>query len=285
MPADELTAWERVQLARHEQRPRMLDYTSRILDDLVELHGDRAVGDDKAVVAGIGRFQGQTIVIAGQQKGNSTDERIQRNFGMARPEGYRKALRLFRMAERLRLPIVTFIDTFGADPGVEAEERGQGPIIAQSLLESFSIDTPIMAVILSEGGSGGALALAIGDWIAMFENAVYMVCPPERCAEILWRDVEKKELAAEALKITAHDLLEMEIVDSVLPEPGGGAHRNPDGAAQSLANELERFLSDCKKGRWNLRHRQEKFNRMGTWQFAPKSLLESDAKAPDNGQS
>lgn len=274
---DELTAWQRVQLARHEQRPRMLDYTDRILDDLIELHGDRAVGDDPAVIAGVARFNGQTIVIAGQQKGNSTDERVQRNFGMAKPEGYRKALRLFHLADRLHLPIVTFVDTFGADPSPEAEQRGQGPAIAQNLLELMSVRTPVMSAILSEGGSGGALALAVGDWVAMFENAVYMVCPPERCAEILWRDVEKKELAADALRVTAENLHELNVIDAVLPEPGGGAHRNPEGAAQVLANEMEMFLDGCKTGRWRVSDRQAKFRRMGEWREVAERVIAAQA--------
>lgn len=260
-----ITPWQRVQLARHPQRPRMLDYTNRILEDLVELHGDRCLGDDMAMVCGIGRFQGQTIAVIGQQKGVTTDEKVKRNFGMAHPSGYRKALRIMKLAERYKMPVVTFVDTPAAHPGIEAEQTGQGFAIAQSLMESSKLQTPIFSVVLSEGGSGGALAIAMADYIAMFEYAVYMICPPERCAEILWRDVEKKELAAAALRVTAAELRELGVVDTVLKEPGGGAHRNPDGAARALAEELSRFLEGCKTGRWQREDRQKKFQRMGQW--------------------
>lgn len=260
-----LTAWQRVQLARHAQRPRMLDYTNRILDDLIELHGDRAIGDDPAMVVGIGRFQGRTIMVAGQQKGVSTDEKVKRNFGMAHPEGYRKALRAYQLAERFHFPVVTFVDTPAAHPGIEAEQHGQGPMIAQSILAGLTTRAPIFSVILGEGGSGGALAIGVSDHTAMFEHAIYVICPPERCAEILWRDVEKKELAASALKLTANDLYHLGVIDKVLPEPGGGAHRNPDGAAQVLAEELEKFLRGCDEGRFSREKRQAKFRRMGVW--------------------
>lgn len=260
-----LSAWERVQLARHSARPRMLDYTNRIFDDLIELHGDRALGDDPAIVAGIARFQGRTCVVVGHQKGVSTEERVERNFGSAHPSGYRKAMRLFQMAERFHLPVITFVDTQGAHPGVEAEERGQGPAIAQSILQMLSLNTGVLTVILGEGGSGGALAIGVGDHVAMFEHAVYVICPPERCAEILWRDVQKKELAASALRLTAKELFELGIIDAILPEPGDGAHRNPDGAAQVLSEEIERFLAAWDQGRWSPERRQQKFQRMGIW--------------------
>lgn len=264
--AGDFGAWERVQLARHNQRPRMLDYTSKILDDLYELHGDRAIGDDPAMVTGIGRFQGQTVMVVGHQKGVSTEEKVERNFGMAHPSGYRKAMRMYDMAERLRLPVLSFVDTPAAHPGVDAEERGQGPAIAQSILKSLSLKTPIFNVILGEGGSGGALAIAVGDYVAMFENAMYVICPPERCAEILWRDVERKELAASALRLTAHDLREFGIIDTIIREPGGGAHRNPDGAAQALTEEIENFLVKAKRGAWSADRRQKRFQRIGVWQ-------------------
>lgn len=260
-----LSAWERVLLARHAQRPRMLDYTDRIFDDLVELHGDRSVGDDRAMIAGIARFQGETIFVVGQQKGVSTEEKVERNFGMAHPSGYRKALRLMDMAERFHMPLVTFVDTAGAHPGVEAEQGGQGPAIAQCIYRCLSLKAPILSVILGEGGSGGALAIAAADRVAMFEHSIYVICAPERCAEILWRDVEKKELAASALKVTAADLYELGVIDTILPEPGGGAHRNPDAAAQVLAEEIEKFLSTCKKGEWSPERRQQKFQNMGVW--------------------
>lgn len=259
------TAWECVQLARHASRPRMLDYTTRILDDLYELHGDRAIGDDPAMVTGIGRFQGRTVMIVGQQKGVSTEEKVDRNFGMAHPSGYRKAIRMYEMAERLRLPVLSFVDTPAAHPGVEAEQRGQGPAIAQSILTSLRLKTPILSVILGEGGSGGALAIGVGDHVAMFENAIYVICPPERCAEILWRDVEQKELAASALRLSAAELHRFGVIDSVVREPGGGAHRNPEGAAQALTEEIDGFLVRCKQGRWTPRRRQQKFQRMGIW--------------------
>ena len=261
-----VSAWERVQMARHPKRPRMLDFTGHILDDFIELHGDRAVGDDPAMVCGVGRFRGQTIFVAGQQKGVSTDEKVTRNFGMAHPWGYRKALRTFKMAERLGHPVVTFVDTPAAHPGVEAEQYGQGPAIAQSLLTLLSLRTPVFSVVLSEGGSGGALGVAVGDWTAMFEHAVYMICPPERCAEILWRDVEKREEAAEAMKVTAADLMELGVIDRVLPEPAGGSQEDPAAAAEVLAEEIAGFLERCQEGRWTLRRRQERFQRMGRWE-------------------
>lgn len=260
-----LTAWERVQLARHAMRPRMLDYTARIFDDVIELHGDRACGDDPAMIGGIAQFHGQTVMVVGQQKGVSTEEKVERNFGMAHPDGYRKAMRMFDLAERFGYPVVTFVDTPAAHPGIEAEERGQGPAISSSILKCLSLKTPILSIVIGEGGSGGALAIAVGDHVAMFEHAVYVICPPERCAEILWRDVEKKELAASALKLTAKDLYELGIVDTILPEPGGGAHRSPDNAAQVLSEEISRFLAACKDGRWTPERRQRKFRNMGVW--------------------
>lgn len=260
-----LTAWERVQLARHPRRPRMLDYTSRILDDFIEMHGDRAVGDDPAMVCGIGRFRGQTIFIAGQQKGVTTEEKVARNFGMAHPWGYRKSLRVFRLAERLGYPIVTFVDTPAAHPGIEAEQRGQGFAIARNLAACADIRTPMLSVVLSEGGSGGALAIAFADRVVMFQYAVYMICPPERCAEILWRDVDKKEQAAEALKVTAEDLLTLGVIDDILPEDTGGAHCCPDAAANVLGDEIERFLHAAQQGAYSIEKRREKFRRFGRW--------------------
>ena len=269
-----LTPWQRVQLARHPQRPRMLDYTTRILEDFVELHGDRALGDDPAVVGGVGRFHGQTVIVVGQQKGVTTEEKVSRNFGMAHPSGYRKALRLFRMAERLGLPVLSFVDTPAAHPGIEAEQRGQGPAIARNLLACAGLNTPIFAVVLSEGGSGGAIGIAMADWVAMFEYAVYMICPPERCAEILWRNVDKKELAAAALKVAAGDLKDLGVVDAVLSEPPGGAHQDPAAAARELEEEIARFLDRCRTGDWCLAMRQEKYQRMGMWYDAAEAELQ-----------
>ena len=264
-----LTPWQRIQLARHPLRPRMLDYVPRVFEDFVELHGDRAIGDDLAVVAGLGRFQSETVVVVGQQKGCTTDEKVRRSFGMPHPHGYRKALRMFHMAERLHLPILNFVDTPAAHPGVDAERYGQGPIIAQNLRECAGLNTPIFVVVLGEGGSGGALAIAFGDWVTMFEHAIYVVCPPESCAEILWRDKEKKELAAAAMKITAKDLLNLGAVDAILPEPGGGAHRHPDRAAAVLSDEIQRFMEGCKQGAWTPERRQKRFRQLGMWTVAP----------------
>jgi len=277
-----ISAWQRVQLARHPNRPRMLDYTKRIFEDFIELHGDRHLGDDAAMVCGIARFRGRTVFVAGQQKGVTTDEKVMRNFGMAHPEGYRKALRMFRMAERLGYPVLTFVDTPAAHPGIEAEQHGQGGAIAQNLLAMSGLKTPIFSVVLSEGGSGGALGIAVADWIAMFEYAVYMICPPERCAEILWRDAEQKELAASALKVSAEDLKSLGIIDNILPEPGGGAHANPDGAAEALSEEISRFLEHCDQGLWTPEKRQEKFQAMGRWVEEAEALADDE---PENTEA
>jgi acetyl-CoA carboxylase carboxyl transferase subunit alpha len=261
-----LTPWQRMQLARHPNRPRMMDYVRRVFEDFVELHGDRLGGDDPAMITGLGRFKGRTVVVVGQQKGDTTDERIRRNFGMPHPEGYRKALRAFEMAERLHLPIVTLVDTPAADPSVESEDHGQASAIARNLWAMLRLKTPIFTAILGEGGSGGALAIAVGDKISMFEYAIYVVCPPERCAEILWRDIDKKEMAASALKITAADLHSLGVIDQILPEPGGGAHRDPDQAAQVLSEELDRFLGDYGNvDNWDPTPRQHRFRRLGQW--------------------
>lgn len=273
-----ITPWERVQLARHAQRPRMRAFVERVFEDFVELHGDKALGDDPAMVCGIARFQGRTVFVAGQQKGVDTDEKVKCNFGMAHPEGYRKALRIFRMAERLGHPVITFVDTPAAHPGIEAEKHGQGFAIAYNLLELFKINTPVLSVILSEGGSGGALAIAVGDRIAMFENAVYVICPPERCAEILWRDVEKKELAASALRVSASDLMSLGVIDAVLKEPNGGAHRDLEAAALSLSEEIETFLKEARAGTWTLAARQERFQKLGQWlEDVPEPVREAPA--------
>lgn len=260
-----LSAWERVQLARHARRPRMLDYTGLIFDDMIELHGDRVLGDDLAMVTGIAQFNGETVMVVGQQKGVSTEEKVERNFGMAHPEGYRKAMRMYDLAERFKFPILSFVDTPAAHPGVEAEKHGQGPMIAQAIMRSLTVKSPIFSAVIGEGGSGGALAIAVGDVVAMFEHAFYVICPPERCAEILWRDVEQKQVASEALKPTAHDLLKLGIIDRIMPEPNGGAHRSPNAAAQVLSEEIERFLSECKKGVYSPAKRQAKFQKMGVW--------------------
>ena len=261
----DLTAWQRMELARHVQRPQMLFYVSRLFEDFIELHGDRLSGDDPAMVCGIARFEGETVFVVGQQKGVSTDDKVARNFGMAHPEGYRKALRMFRLAERFGYPVISFVDTPAAYPGIAAETRGQGVAIADNLLKMASLTVPVFAVVLGEGGSGGALGIAVADYIVMFEYAVYMICPPERCAEILWRDAERKELAASALRITADELHNLGVIDQVLREPPGGAHRDPDAAAETLRAHIREFLDGCDLNVWQPSKRQEKFRAMGQW--------------------
>lgn len=268
----ELTAWDRIQLARHPNRPRMLDYVPRLFDDFVELHGDRMDGDDPAMVCGVAQFEGRTVFVAGQQKGVKTEEKVLRNFGMAHPEGYRKAMRIFQMAERLGHPIVTFVDTPAAHPGIEAEQRGQGPAIAESLRLMMQLQVPVYAVVLSEGGSGGALAIAVADRIVMLEHAVYMICPPERCAEILWRDVNRKEDAATALKVTAEDLLALGVVDAIISEGDLGAHREPVHVLNALRADLRAFLNGPGFVIPQQYARLKKFAAMGRW------LEEADAE-------
>jgi len=259
------TAWDRVELARHKDRPRMLDYVSRMFDDFFELHGDRLVGDDSAIIGGLARFRDRTVVVVGQQKGVSTEDKVRRNFGMARPNGYRKALRLFEMAERLQIPIVTLVDTPAADPHPDSERGGQGRAIAQNILRMLSIKTPIFSAVLGEGGSGGALGIAVADEIVMLENSIYVVCPPERCAEILWKDIDRRELAATAMNVTADDLLRLGVVDSVVAEPGGGAHLDPDSAADNLSQALEKFLGSNSEGPHSPAARQQRFRSIGQW--------------------
>ncbi len=235
-----LTQWQITQMARHPQRPYMLDYVSRIFTDFEQLHGDRAFADDPAVVGGLARLEGRPVVIIGQQKGRETAEKVRRNFGMPRPEGYRKALRLMRLAERFHLPLLTFIDTPGAYPGVGAEERGQSEAIARNLIEMSELRTPIVTTVIGEGGSGGALAIGISDWIQMLEYSIYSVISPEGCASILWKDAKKASDAAEALGVGAERLLELKLIDAVLDEPLGGAHRDVDAMAKSIRESLVR---------------------------------------------
>ncbi|MGN6593465.1 MAG: acetyl-CoA carboxylase carboxyltransferase subunit alpha [Terriglobales bacterium] len=242
IPDADCEAWQRVQLARHPQRPNFLDWVPLLCSDFVELHGDRRFGDDGAIVAGMARFRGQDVMLVGQQKGREVKEKIKRNFGMPQPEGYRKALRLMRLAEKFRRPILTFIDTNGAYPGVDAEERGQAEAIAFSLREMARLQVPVVATVTGEGGSGGALAIAVGNRILMMENAVYSVITPEGCASITWRDPNLKARAAAALKPTAQDMLQLGLIDEVVPEPNGGAHVNAAAAAQGLGDALERHL-------------------------------------------
>ena len=235
-------AWKRVQLARHPQRPNLLDWLPVLCTDFAELHGDRRFGDDPAIVAGFARFRGREVMIVGQQKGREIKDKIHRNFGMPQPEGYRKALRLMRLAEKFHRPILTFVDTNGAYPGIDAEERGQAEAIACNLRDMSRLRVPVIATITGEGGSGGALAIAIGDRVLMLENAIYSVITPEGCASITWRDPAMKARAAAALKPTAPDLLRLGLIDEVVPEPDAGAHDDPAAAALALANALERQL-------------------------------------------
>jgi len=235
-----LTQWQITQMARHPQRPYMLDYVSRIFTDFEQLHGDRAFADDPAIVGGLARLEGRPVVIIGQQKGRETAEKVRRNFGMPRPEGYRKALRLMRMAERFHLPLLTFIDTPGAYPGVGAEERGQSEAIARNLIEMSELRTPVITTVIGEGGSGGALAIGISDWIQMLEYSIYSVISPEGCASILWKDAKKASDAAEALGVGAERLLNLKLIDAVLDEPLGGAHRDVDAMAKSIRESLVR---------------------------------------------
>ncbi|ADC61642.1 acetyl-CoA carboxylase carboxyl transferase subunit alpha [Allochromatium vinosum] len=233
-----LTPWQISQLSRHPQRPYLLDYVRRIFDEFHELHGDRAFADDHAIVGGLARLDGRPVMAIGHQKGRDTKEKILRNFGMPRPEGYRKALRLMETAERFRMPILTFIDTPGAYPGVGAEERGQSEAIARNLREMSRLRTPILSTVVGEGGSGGALAIGVGDWLGMLQFSTYSVISPEGCASILWKSADKAQLAAEAMAITSDKLMEQGLVDEIIEEPLGGAHRNPDAMARTLKQAL-----------------------------------------------
>ena len=242
-----LTPWQISQLARHPQRPYMLDYVNRIFTDFHELHGDRAFADDPAIVAGLARLKGKTVMVIGHQKGRETKAKLQRNFGMPRPEGYRKALRLMRTAERFGLPVLTFIDTPGAYPGVGAEERGQSEAIARNLEVMAGLKTPIVCTVVGEGGSGGALAIGVGDRLLMFQYSTYSVISPEGCASILWKSAEKASLAAEAMGITSNRLKELGLIDDILPEPLGGAHRDVDAMAKILKRALWENLQNLEQ--------------------------------------
>jgi len=239
-----LSPWQVTRVARHESRPYTQDYLDMIAPDFQELHGDRMYADDPAIVGGVGRIDGQAVMFIGHQKGRDTKERVRRNYGMPKPEGYRKAQRLMRMAEKFSMPVVTFIDTPGAYPGVGAEERGQSEAIAQSLYLMAGLKTPIICVVIGEGGSGGALAIGVGDKLLMLEYSIYSVISPEGCATILWKSAEKAEDAAEAMRITASNLNEFGLVDGVLPEPLGGAHRNPKAMAEVVRNALLSSLEE-----------------------------------------
>lgn len=242
-----LTGWQKVQLSRHPERPYTLYYINQMCRKFVELHGDRYFKDDKAIVGGIGSLDGQSVVILGQQKGVNTKLRQYRNFGMANPEGYRKALRLMKMAERFNLPIVTLIDTPGAFPGLEAEERGQAEAIARNLLEMAQLTVPIVCVVIGEGASGGAIGIGLGDRVFMLENTWYSVISPESCSSILWRSWDYKEQAAEALRLTADDMLEFGIIDDIIKEPVGGAHSNPEEMAKVLKRHIKKTIAELQE--------------------------------------
>ncbi len=239
-----LSRWQRVQLARHPNRPYTLDFVKHAMDDFLELHGDRSFGDDPAVVAGIGKLNGRSIILIGHQKGRQTKEKIARNFGMPHPEGYRKALRLMDLGAKFGKPVLTLIDTPGAYPGVGAEERGQAEAIAVNLREMAALPVPIICVVTGEGGSGGALAMCVGDRVLMMENTIYSVISPEGCASILWRDSSKAPEAAEAMKLTAADLMKLKVIDAIVPEPLGGAHRDPEAACGLIKEAVLKALSE-----------------------------------------
>lgn len=260
-----LTRWQRVQLSRHADRPYALDYIYEITNDFIEIHGDRTVKDDKAMIGGLGDLDGRSVMFIGQQKGRNTKQRQERNFGMANPEGYRKALRLMKMAEKFGKPIVTLIDTPGAFPGLEAEERGQGEAIARNIRDMFMLKVPIICIIIGEGASGGALGIAIGDRVMMLENAWYSVISPENCSTILWRSWDYKEQAAEALKLTASDMLQNKLVDAIIPEPLGGAHKNLQVMAATLKSTILEALKELDKMKVDKRieARIDKFSKMG----------------------
>tara|TARA_B100000900_G_C20500570_1_gene683543 strand:+ start:85 stop:1041 length:957 start_codon:yes stop_codon:yes gene_type:complete len=262
-----LSAWQRVQLSRHPQRPYTLEYIEEITDDFIELHGDRTVKDDKAMIGGLGKINDKVFMLIGQQKGKNTKMRQYRNFGMANPEGYRKALRLMKMAEKFKRPIVTFIDTPGAYPGLEAEERGQGEAIARNLIEMVQLKVPVICIVIGEGASGGALGIGIGDRVLMLENTWYSVISPESCSSILWRSWDHKEKAANALKLTAHDMLKNGLIDGIIDEPTGGAHRNVnymyDSIKKNILNITKELESKSPENR--IQERIEKFGSMGAF--------------------
>jgi acetyl-CoA carboxylase carboxyl transferase subunit alpha len=263
-----LTAWQRTQIARHPKRPHTLDLVNLLLEDWVELHGDRVFGDDKAIVGGLASFDGEPVVVLGHQKGRDTRENIARNFGMPHPEGYRKALRLMQLAGKFSKPIIAFIDTPGAYPGLGAEERGQAEAIARNLREMAGLPTPVVCVVTGEGGSGGALAIGVGNRVLMLEYAIYSVISPEGCAAILWGDAAKAPEAAELMRVTAPDLLKLGVIDGIVPEPVGGAHRNWEATAASLRAALRDQLWQLKsKSQAELvEERHEKFRRIGVFE-------------------
>jgi acetyl-CoA carboxylase carboxyl transferase subunit alpha len=265
-----LSRWQKTLVARHPERPYTLDYIGYLMEDWVELHGDRAFADDPAIVAGLARFRGRAVAVVGHQKGRGTKERIARNFGQPRPEGYRKALRVMKLAERFRRPVIAFIDTPGAYPGVDAEERGQAEAIARNLIEMSVLHVPVVIMVTGEGGSGGALALGVGDRVLILEYGVYSVISPEGCAAILWKDQDKKGQAAEAMRLTAPDLLELGVVDEIVREPLGGAHTAPEETARAVGDAVARALEALERvpGEELLARRYARFRALGVFQEA-----------------
>ncbi len=266
-----LSPWERVQVARHPQRPHTKDYIELIFEDFQELHGDRFCGDDPAIVAGIGYFYGKPVAVIGHEKGRDTKERMKRNFGMPNPEGYRKANRIMKLAEKFGLPVITFVDTPGAFPGIEAEEHNQSKAIADSIYTMAYLKTPTVSIVIGEGGSGGALALAVADRVFMLENAVYSVISPEGCAAILWKDQKAVEKAAEALRLTADELLKLGVIDGIIPEPYGAAHVEPDATARVVRFCLKKTLNELVRKPIDrlLEERFAKFTKMGVFELIP----------------
>jgi acetyl-CoA carboxylase carboxyl transferase subunit alpha len=264
---EHLTPWQKVQLSRHPDRPYTLEYILKMFTNFLELHGDRNVRDDKAMIGGFAQLDGETIMVIGQQKGTNTKMRQMRNFGMANPEGYRKALRLMKLAEKFNKPIITLIDTPGAYPGLEAEERGQGEAIARNIYEMIRLKVPVICVIIGEGASGGALGIGVGDRVLMLENSWYTVISPENCSSILWRSWAQKEVAAEQLKLTSEDMLKFGLVDGIIREPLGGAHWNYDEAANNLKSYIKPIIDELKQipAEERIRQRIDKFNKMGFW--------------------
>lgn len=275
-----LTPWQRVQLARHPKRPYLRDYIPRIFTDFMELHGDRVFGDDAALLGGMAFLDKTPVMVLGHQKGRTLQESMTQNFGMPHPEGYRKALRLMELAERFNMPVLTFIDTAGAYPGIGAEERGQAEAIARNLREMAALKVPVIVTVLGEGGSGGALAIGVGDAVLMLENAWYSVISPEGCASILFHDASKAELAAKALKLTANDLMASGVIDEIIPEPLGGAQKDPDAVAQSLKQAILSRLEGLSKlsAEKLLQKRFEKFRGLGQWQEKKSALLRQPKK-------
>jgi acetyl-CoA carboxylase carboxyl transferase subunit alpha len=260
-------AWQRVLLARHAKRPHTLDYIERLITDFQEIHGDRLFADDPAVVCGMGFFEGRPVMLVGEQKGRDTKQKLHRNFGMPKPEGYRKAIRVMKIAAKFARPVITFLDTPGAYPGIDAEERGQAEAIARNLREMARLDVPVISICIGEGGSGGALALGVANQVFMMENSVYSVISPESCAAIIWRDSAKAELAAAALRLTPEDLLQLGLIDGIIPEPPGGAHENTDGAAELVRKKIHESLEELSRlsGEELVEQRYKKFRRMGNF--------------------